>query len=165
MPCSWWAESRRNRLHSMGVRLIETMPEIRMAVQMVTANSRNKRPRIPAMNRMGINTAARERVIDTMVKPISLDPLSEATYGFSPFSIWRTMFSSITMASSTTNPMERIRAIMEILLMLKFSRYITENVPTMENGSAMAGIMVAEKLRRKRKITRITSARVAAMVN
>ena len=77
----------------------------------------------------------------------------------------RTMFSSITMASSTTNPMERISAIIEMLFMLKPSRYITEKVPTIENGSAIAGIMVAEKLRRNRKITRITSARVAAMVN
>ena len=61
--------------------------------------------------------------------------------------------------------MERMSAIMEMLLMLKFSRYITEKVPTMENGSAMAGIMVAEKFFRNRKMTRMTRARVAAMVN
>ena len=112
-----------------------------------------------------MNTAASERVIETMVKPISLEPCSAATSGVSPFSMCRTIFSSMTMASSTTNPMERISAIIEMLFMLKFSRYITENVPTTEKGSAMAGIMVAEKLRRKRKITRMTSARVAAMVN
>jgi len=58
----------------MGVRLIETIPEIRMAVQMVTANSRNSRPKMPDMNRMGMNTAASESVIATIVKPISLDP-------------------------------------------------------------------------------------------
>ena len=68
-----------------------------------------------------------------------LGPASAASSGFSPCSMWRTMFSSITMASSTTKPMERISAIIEMLLMLKSSRYITENVPTMENGSAMAG--------------------------
>ncbi len=39
---------------------------------------------------------------------------------------------------------------------------MTENVPTIENGSAIAGIMVAEKFRRNRKITIITSASVAA---
>jgi len=39
---------------------------------------------------------------------------------------------------------DRMSAIMEMLFMLKFSRYITENVPTIENGSAIAGIMVAE---------------------
>ena len=75
------------------------------------------------------------------------------------------MFSSITMASSTTKPMERISAIMEMLFRLKLSRYITANVPRMEKGSASAGIRVAETLRRNRKITMITSASVAAMVN
>ena len=103
--------------------------------------------------------------METMVKPISLEPVRAACIGFSPFSICRTIFSSMTMASSTTKPMERISAIIEMLLRLKFNRYITENVPTMENGSAIAGIMVAEKLRRNRKITMITSASVAAMVN
>ncbi len=149
----------------MGVRLIETMPEMRIAVQMVTANSRNNRPKMPDMNRIGMKTAASESVIETMVKPISLDPVSAAWYGFSPCSMCRTIFSNMTMASSTTKPMERMSAIIEMLLMLKSSRYITEKVPTMENGSAMAGIMVAEKLRRNRKMTRMTRARVAAMVN
>ena len=144
---------------------METMPEIRMAVQMVTANSRNRRPRMPAMNRIGMKTAASDSVMETMVKPISREPWSAASIGVSPISMWRTMFSSMTMASSTTKPMERISAIIEMLLRLKLSRYITAKVPTMENGSAMAGIMVAEKLRRNRKITRITRASVAAMVN
>ena len=39
------------------------------------------------------------------------------------------------------------------------------NVPTIEKGSAMAGIIVADRLRRKRKITMITRPSVAAMVN
>ena len=38
-------------------------------------------------------------------------------------------------------------------------------VPTTENGSAMAGINVAETLRKNKKITITTSAMVAAMVN
>jgi hypothetical protein len=67
------------------------------------------------------------------------------------------MFSSMTMASSTTKPMERISAIMERLLRLKLSRYMTAKVPMMENGSARLGMMVAEKLRRNRKITMTTS--------
>ena len=163
-PCFSARGGRRNRLHSMGVREIDTMPEIRMATQMVTANSRNRRPKMPPMNSTGMNTAASESVIETIVNPISREPLSAASNGCSPFSRCRTMFSSITMASSTTNPTERMRAIMDRLSRLKFSRYITENVPTMENGSAMLGIAVAEALRRKRKITRTTSASVTAMV-
>ena len=95
---------------------------------------------MPDMNRIGMNTAASERVIETMVNPISRDPVSAAASGFSPCSMWRTIFSSITMASSTTKPIERISAIMDMLLMLKFSRYITEKVPTIENGKAIAGM-------------------------
>src|SRR5579871_452385 len=148
----------------MGVRLIETIPEIRMAVQMVTANSRNRRPRMPPMNRIGMNTAASDKVMETIVKLISFDPFKAATYGFSPRSMWRTVFSSMTMASSTTNPIDRMSAIIEMLFMLKFSRYITEKVPTIENGSAIAGIRVAEMFRRNRKITMITSASVTTMV-
>src|SRR5215831_14301914 len=128
----------------MGVRVTDTTPEMRIAAQMVTANSRKTRPRMPVMNRIGIKTAASDRVMETMVKPISFDPLSAASRGFSPISMWRTMFSSMTMASSTTNPTERMRAIIEMLFMLKFSKYMTENVPRMENGRAMAGIMVAD---------------------
>src|SRR2546423_1296449 len=51
-----------------------------------------------------MKTAISDRVIETMVKPISLDPLSAASIGLRPSSRWRTMFSITTTASSTTNP-------------------------------------------------------------
>ena len=136
-----------------------------MATQMVIANSLNRRPSTPPMNSTGMNTAASDRVMDTMVKPISPEPLSEACKGCSPNSMCRTMFSSMTMASSTTNPMERIRAIIERLSRLKLSRYMTAKVPTMENGSARLGMMVADRFRRNRKITMTTSPSVRTMVN
>src|SRR5580700_9598867 len=50
-----------------------------------------------------MNTAISENVIDTMVKPISRAPLSAASNGRIPPSTWRTMFSSMTMASSDLN--------------------------------------------------------------
>ncbi len=99
----------------MGVKVIDTTPEIKIATVMVTANSRNSRPRMPPMNRIGMNTAASETVIETIVNPISFDPISAASYGGTPFSICRTIFSSITIASSTTNPIERISAIIDML--------------------------------------------------
>lgn len=58
----------------MGVSVSETTPEQRMAVMMTTANSRNSRPTMPPMNSTGIKTAAREMVMETMVKPISAEP-------------------------------------------------------------------------------------------
>ena len=45
-----------------------------MATQMVTANSLNRRPSMPPMNSTGMNTAASDSVIETMVKPISREP-------------------------------------------------------------------------------------------
>ena len=99
----------------MGVRVSETKPEIRIAVPMVTANSWNSLPRMPPMNSTGMNTAASERVIETMVKPISRAPSSAASRRGLPISMWRTMFSSITMASSTTKPTESVSAISERL--------------------------------------------------
>ena len=66
----------------MGVSVTDTMPEIRIATQMVTANSRNSRPRMPPRNSTGMNTAASDSVIETMVKPISFDPTSAAYSGF-----------------------------------------------------------------------------------
>ncbi len=83
----------------MGVKVRETTPESRMAEQMVTANSLKSRPTTPPMNRTGKNTAAREMVMDTMVKKISFDP-SMAAGGGLALSMWRTMFSSMTIASS-----------------------------------------------------------------
>ena len=47
----------------VGVVVSETTIETRIAVESVTANSRNKRPTMPPINRMGINTAMSEMEI------------------------------------------------------------------------------------------------------
>ena len=122
------------------------------------ANSRNKRPRIPPMKRTGMKTATSDTVIDTIVKPISREPLSEASITSSPISMRRTMFSSMTTASSTTKPTHKVSAINERLSRLKCNRYITANVPTIEVGKASVGIIVARIFLRNRKITMTTSA-------
>src|SRR4030042_2041625 len=70
------------------------------------------------------------------------------------------MFSSMTMASSTTKPTARIKAIKERLSRLYPSRYITAKVKMTDAGSARLGMTVAERLRRKRKIT-ITTRKIA----
>ncbi len=88
---------------------------MRIATQIVTENSRKRRPRTPPMNSTGMNTAASDSVIETIVNPISRDPTSEACSGSSPFSTCRKMFSSITIASSTTKPTERMSAIIDRL--------------------------------------------------
>ena len=73
-----WAE-RTKRLVSMGVSVSDTKPETSTAVAIVTANSCSNLPRMPLMNKMGMNTAASDRVMEMMVKPISREPLSAAS--------------------------------------------------------------------------------------
>ena len=103
------------RLPSIGVSVSETKPEIRIAMPIVTANSWNNRPRIPPMNSTGMNTADSDKVIEMIVKPISALPLNAASSGGTPCSMWRTMFSSITIASSTTKPTDSVSAISDRL--------------------------------------------------
>src|SRR5205807_2887260 len=64
--------SPSKRLQSIGVRVSDTAPEIRIAMATVAANSPNSRPVIPPMKKSGMNTAASESVIDTTVNTISL---------------------------------------------------------------------------------------------
>jgi hypothetical protein len=155
----------RYRLHNIGVSVSETKPETRIAIPIVAANSWNKRPMRPPRKRMGMNTATSEIVIERIVKPISRAPSRAARQAVFPVSIWRTMFSSMTMASSTTKPTASVSAISERLSRLKPSRYITAKVPTSDIGRARLGIAVAVRLRRNRKITITTSEMVSSSVN
>ena len=75
------------RAHSIGVSVSETKPEMMIATEIVTANSRKMRPTMPPISSTGMNTAISENVIEMMVKPISLAPLSAASNGRMPFSI------------------------------------------------------------------------------
>ena len=117
------------------------------------------------MNKSGISTAISEMVSEMMVKPICLAPFSAACIGGSPASTWRAMFSIITMASSTTNPVEIVSAIKVRLLMEKPARYITPKVPISDSGTAKLGISVADALRKKTKITATTSAMASISSN
>ncbi len=156
---------RSQRLHSIGVSDSDTKPDTSTAAMMVTANSCSSLPSTPPMNSTGMNTAASDSVMETMVKPTSRAPSSVACIGVLPISRWRLMFSSMTMASSTTKPTHSVSAIRERLSRLKPIRYITENVPTIDIGSDRLGISVAERLRRNRKITSTTRASASNSVN
>ena len=74
------------REHSIGVSVSEMKPDSRMAMLIVMANSKKKRPTMPPMNRIGMKTATSDKVIDSTVKPISLAPLMAASNGFMPCS-------------------------------------------------------------------------------
>ena len=66
------------------------------------------------------------------------------------------MFSIITMASSTTKPVEMVSAMSVRLLMLKPNMYIAAKVPMSESGTATPAMKVAASVRRKTKITPMT---------
>ncbi len=133
-----------------------------MATARVMANSRNNRPTTSCMNSSGISTAISEKVSEISVKPICLAPLSAALRGVSPSSRCRAMFSSMTMASSTTKPVAMVSAISVRLFNEKPHRYITAKVPTSDSGTAIDGITVADSFLRKTKVT-ITTRKVASI--
>ena len=101
--------------HIMGVVVSETTSETRIATERVTANSRNSRPTMPPMKRIGRKTATSDSVIDKTVKVISFAPRKAASSGAMPCSRYRLMFSRTTIASSTTKPVAMVSAISDRL--------------------------------------------------
>ncbi len=149
----------------MGVVVSDTTSEIMTAADKVMANSRNSRPTCPSMNNSGMNTATSDRLIDSTVKPTSRAPCSAAAMRSMPASMWRVVFSSTTMASSTTKPVATVSAIRLRLLRLNPSRYMMAKVPSSDTTVATAGITVARALRRNSPTTSTTSAMEAISVN
>ena len=164
-PCFSSLSECSRRAHIIGVSVSEISAEMATATLRVMANSRNRRPTMPVMNSRGMNTAISETLSDTMVKPISFAPSSAASIGAFPASMCRTMFSIITMASSTTKPVEIVSAMSDRLSRLKPSSFITPKVAISVSGRAMLGMTVAQNFRRKTKITSTTSAIVSTSVN
>ncbi len=143
----------------------ETAADVTTAIASVSANSRNMRPTSPVMNSSGMNTAISDSVSEITVKPISLAPRSAASNGSSPSSMWRTMFSIMTMASSTTNPVPMVSAISDRLSSEKPQNHMIPKVATSDSGSATPAITVARTVRRKIRTTVMTSATLSTSVN
>ena len=71
----------------------------------------NSTPVIPLIKIKGTKTATKTTVVAIIANETCLAPLNAATRGVSPNSILLTMFSNITIASSTTIPMANTKAI------------------------------------------------------
>ena len=117
------------------------------------------------MNNSGMNTAISDMVSEMTVKPISLAPRNAAFSGGSPFSMWRTMFSIITMASSTTKPVPMVSAISDRLSSEKPANHMTPKVAISDSGSATPAMKVARSVRRKIKTTSTTRPTLSTSVN
>ncbi len=74
------------------------------------------------------------------------------------------MFSSITMASSTTSPMASTRASSVSVLMEKPNKAISANEPIRLTGMVIKGMTEARSVRRNTKMTSATSTAASAMV-
>ena len=84
-----WSSSRmcfRSLEHIIGVVVSEMARDTRIATESVTANSRNNRPTIPPIIRIGMKTATSEMLIESTVNPISLAPFNAASIGRIPAS-------------------------------------------------------------------------------
>ena len=161
VPGTWGLSQRAQ---SIGVKVSDTTSDTTIAAARVIENSLNKLSMIPPINRIDKNTATSETFMESKVKPTSLAPRYAAFMGEIPASICREMFSSTTMASSTTSPVARIRAISDRLFSEKPNRYMMAKVPTSDTGTARVGISEARKLPRNRNTTRITSATAISKV-
>lgn len=103
---------------SIGVTVSETSAEAMIASVTTIPNSLKSLPITPPINRMGMKTATSETDMDRMVPLTSAAPCKAASRMGRPFSCSRRMFSSMTMASSTTRPTDSVSPSSEILSML-----------------------------------------------
>ena len=80
-----------------------------------------------------------------MGKHSSVVASTAAVNGSFPSMIFLWIFSKITMASSTTNPMDNTKAANVAGLKDNFKDNITVKVPIMDTGTAMAGTILPSK--------------------
>ncbi|MCY1514330.1 hypothetical protein D9M68_488620 [compost metagenome] len=108
-----------------------------------------------------MKTAASTEVIAMMGPVTSSMARLAACAGASPFSMWRSTFSTTTIASSTTMPIDSTRPNNDSVLSEKPIRCMTAKVPISDTGTAMRGMSDARQLRRN-STTTMTTRRIAS---
>jgi len=91
-------------------------------------------PTMPVRKAIGKNTTTSTSVIAIAALPISVRPVYAASSGASPWSRWRTIFSSTTIESSTRIPIVRPSPMSEITSSVNPKSFITMNVASNETG-------------------------------
>ena len=105
----------RNCEQSIGTRVSAAVVDTIIMMLTIHPSWLNIIPAIPGTMVRGRNTQSIVNVDAMMEIPTSLVPCTAASFGFSPLSIWVVMFSSATIASSTTIPIAMERADMEMM--------------------------------------------------
>ncbi|MCY1422234.1 hypothetical protein D9M71_379100 [compost metagenome] len=116
------------------------------------------------MNAAGTNTAHSTNAV-AMIGPVtSRMARLVASTGVRPRPIFRSTFSTTTMASSTTIPMASTRPNSDRALSEKPNRCITAKVPIKDTGTATSGMIEARQVCRNRITTSTTSTRASNRV-
>ncbi|CCZ98760.1 unknown [Alistipes sp. CAG:157] len=87
-------------------------------METIQPSSRNMIPDMPDTSVSGRNTATTVSVVTMTDSHTSLVPYMAASLAEEPFSMWVVIFSSTTMASSTTIPMAMESELSEMMLMV-----------------------------------------------
>ena len=130
--------------------------EMRVDTAMVTANWRKNWPVIPPRKQHGTNTAERTRVIARTGPVISSIALIVAVRASSPVAICRSMFSSTTIASSTTMPIASTSPNRVRLLSVNPIADMIANVPMSDTGTSIIGRIIARQSCRNSSTTMAT---------
>ncbi|MNV57688.1 hypothetical protein D3C71_1500320 [compost metagenome] len=111
-----------------------------------------------------MNTAASTEVMARIGPVTSSMAFRAASLGGSPSAIWRSTFSTTTMASSTTMPMDSTRPNRDSVFSEKPNMCITAKVPTSDTGTATSGMIDARQVCRNSTTTTTTSAMASSSV-
>ncbi len=145
------------RLAMAGTTVSATTDDRTTAMASVKPNSRNSPPSCPGRNDRGTNTAASVADVVTTAKNTCCVPSTAAARGPMPSLRRRTMFSSTTMASSTTSPVASTSARSVRMLTENPASQIAATVPISATGSVTAGISVARMSVRNSQMIATTS--------
>ena len=143
----------------IGVSVRATSSENSTATVTVKPKGRKNSPGMPPMNATGMNTAHIVSVVATTARPISIAASVAASQRRLALRKWRTMFSTSTIASSTSMPTTSVSASSVSMFSVKPRPSIAQNVGMIDSGSASADTSVARQSRRNSHTTMI--ARIA----
>ena len=142
---------RKSCAESMGTSVSATTSDTPMANEMVISSSLKSSAASPLMSRNG-TTAARLVVVEAITaEATSPAPTCAASIGSGWSRWWRSMFSSMTMALSTSMPMPRARPPSDMMLSVRSATPISARVPRMAIGIAVPMMNVRRPERRNRK--------------
>ncbi len=116
------------------------------------------------MNAVGTNTAQSTSAVATIGPVTSFIACTVAASGLNPSVMFRSTFSTTTIASSTTMPIASTSPNSDSVLSPKPNRCMTPSVPINDTGTASSGMIEARHVCRNTMTTMTTSASASTSV-